>query len=106
MVTEEWQYSGLKYENCLHNIGSGWTGVCRLCTEMVVDWGMQTIYKRVVVVVEWIGLEYTDSLQKTGSGSGLEYTDCLQKSGINSGVENAECLQKSGRSSGLEYSRY
>ena len=56
MVTVEWQYSGLKYENCLHNIGSGWTGECRLCTEMVVDWSMQTLYRRLVVVVEWIGV--------------------------------------------------
>jgi hypothetical protein len=74
MVTEEWQYSGLKYENCLHNIGSGWTGICRMCTEMVEDWSMQSVYKRVIVVVEWIGLEYADSLQKTGSGSGVDWS--------------------------------
>ena len=40
-----------------------------------------------VVVVEWSGLEYTDSLQRSGSGIGLEYADCLQKSGISSGLE-------------------
>lgn len=41
MVTEKWQYSGLKYENCLHRSGSG------------------------------SGLEYADCLQKSGMRSGL-----------------------------------
>jgi len=88
MVTEEWQYSRLNYENCIHNIGSGWNGVCRMFTEMVVDWSMQTLqkigsgcgsgsgvdwnmqtlYRRVVVVVDW----NMQTLQASGSGSGLE----------------------------------
>jgi hypothetical protein len=72
MVTEEWQYSGLKCEN-LYNIGSGWTELCRLFTDVVVDCSMQTLYRRLVVVVE-----YAECLQTSGSGSGggLEYADC------------------------------
>jgi len=58
----------------------------------VVDCSMQTVYRRVavvmVVVVEWSGVEYADCLQKSGSGSdsgsgvewsGLEYADCFRR---------------------------
>ena len=35
---------------------------------------MQTVYRRVVLVVEWSGLDYEECLEKSGSGSGVEWT--------------------------------